>query len=371
MSRMSDHIRMPEMTTVAAAEHLEVSERQVARLAHGGDLIVTRVVGRALLFDATSVYRWAQRDRHNGRPWAAATAWAALALLSGENVDWLSAPALSRLRHRLRAVDADELTWATRRRATVHRMRDWSRDVGLLRTGVSALQDPAMSALFDLPVVESGADGYVRARDVADVVTTPALFDDTEGNVTVRVVPDDAGYRVDHPLTAAIAVDLAESLDARESAAARRVLTRLLNTFRSRGGRVSGSRSSRAINALSPEAAPVLSGSRSSYADRRPHAVVDDLESLNGPTDSIVELPLSLDWSPKRQYDLADDGDRRSLYERALNEALRVEDLQTFLNGNLLVELWPRLWLPRQVRALWEQRFRQLASRRETAQTQV
>jgi hypothetical protein len=84
-----------------------------------------------------------------------------------------------------------------------------------------------------------------------------------------------------------------------------------------------------------------------------------------------VELPLRLDWSPKRQYDLADDGDRRSLYERALNEALRVEDLQTFLNGDSLVELWPRLWLPAQVRALWEQRFPQLASRRETAQTQA
>jgi hypothetical protein len=368
---MSDHICMSEMTTVAAAEHLEVSERQVARLARGGDLIVTRVVGRALLLDAASVHRWAQRDRHNGRPWAAATAWAALALLSGENVDWLSASALSRLRHRLRAVDADELTWATRRRATVRRMRGWNRDAGLLRTGMSALHDPAISALFELSPVESGADGYVRARDVTDVVTTLGLFDDAEGGVTMRVAPDDAGYRVDHPLTAAIAVDLAESLDARESAAGRRVLTRLLDTFRSRGGRASGSRSSRAINALSPKVAPVPSGPRSSYADRRPHVVVEDFESLHGPTDSIVDLPLRLDWSPKRQYDLADDGDRRSLYERALNEALRVEDLQTFLNGDLLVELWPRLWLPPQVRALWEERFPQLASRRETARTQV
>jgi hypothetical protein len=357
---------MSEMTTAAAAECLEVSERQVARLARGGDLMVTRVVGRALLLDAASVQRWAQRDRHNGRPWTAATAWAALALLSGENVVWLSAPALSRLRHRLRVVDADGLIWATRRRATVRRMRGWSRDAGLLRTGVSALYDPAVSALFGLLPVEGGVDGYVRACDVADVVTTLGLFDDVEGKVTVRVVPDDAGYGVDHPFTAAIAVDLAEALDARESAAGRRVLTRLLGAFRSGGGRVSGSRGSRAINALSPGVAPVRFGPRSSYVDRRPHVVVDDLESLHGPTDSIVELPLRLDWSPKRQYDLADDGDCRSLYERALNEALRVEDLQTFLNGDLLVELWPQLWLPPQVRALWEQRFPRLASRRET-----
>lgn len=233
---------MFEMSTATAAEHLEVSERQVARLAHAGELTVTRVVGRALLLDAASVHRWAQRVRRNGRPWTAATAWAALALLSGENVDWLSAPALSRLRHRLRAADAVELSWATRRRATVRRMRGWGRDAGLLETGVSALRDPAMSALFDLSPVERGADGYVRARDVADVVTTLGLFDDAEGDVTVRVVPDDAGYRVDHPLTAAIAVDLAESLDARESAAGHRVLIQLLEAFRSSDGRGGGSR---------------------------------------------------------------------------------------------------------------------------------
>lgn len=227
---------MDEMSTAAAAGRLGVSERHVARLAHRGELTINRVVGRALLLDAASVHRWAQHDRRNGRPWTAATAWAALALLSGEQVDWLSAPALSRLRHRLRAADAAELIWTTRRRASVRRMRGWGRDTGLLQTGASALNDPAMSALFDLSPAERGTDGYVRARDVADLVTTLGLFDDAEGDVTVRVVPDDAGYRVDHPLTAATAVDLAESLDARESAAGRRVLTQLLEAFRSGGG---------------------------------------------------------------------------------------------------------------------------------------
>jgi excisionase family DNA binding protein len=245
---MNDYICMTEMTTAAAAERLKVSERQVARLAHGGELTISRVVGRALLLDAASVHRWAQRDRHNGRPWTAATAWAALALLSGEPIDWLGAPALSRLRHRLRAADADELTWATRRRATVRRMRGWGRDTGLLQTGVSALRDPAMSALFDLSPVERGNDGYVRARDFADVVTASGLFDDAEGEVTVRVVPDDAGYRVDHSLTAATAVDLAESLDARESAAGRRVLTQLLEAFRAGNGRGGRSQVGHATN---------------------------------------------------------------------------------------------------------------------------
>ena len=95
------------------------------------------------------------------------------------------------------------------------------------------MRDPAMSELFDLTAVERGADGYVCARDFADLVTTLGLVEDRDGDVTVRVVTDDSGYAVDHVLTAAVAVDLAESLDTRESAAGLRVLDDLLDAFRS------------------------------------------------------------------------------------------------------------------------------------------
>ncbi|MCV7137914.1 DNA-binding protein [Mycolicibacterium fortuitum] len=233
------------MTTTSAAQHLQVSERQVERLAQAGELTVTRTVAGALLIDAASVHRLAQTDRHSGRPATAATAWAALTLLSGERVGWLDRPALSRLRHRLRGADANSLCWLTRRRATVHRMQGWGNDDGLLPTGVSALRDPAMSALFDLTPVERGSDGYVRASDFNDLVTTLGLFDDTEGSMTVRVVPDNAGYTVDHVLVAAVAADLAESLDARESAAGKRVLNSLLNDFRSSDGHLNRDKTAR------------------------------------------------------------------------------------------------------------------------------
>ena len=95
------------------------------------------------------------------------------------------------------------------------------------------MRDPAMSELFDLTAVERGADGYVCARDFADLVITLGLVEDRDGDVTVRVVTDDSGYAVDHVLTAAVAVDLAESLDTRESAAGLRVLEDLLDAFRS------------------------------------------------------------------------------------------------------------------------------------------
>ena len=140
---------------------------------------------------------------------------------------------MSRLRHRLRAGRASELCWMTRRRATVHRMRGWGKDTGLLHSGVSALRDPVVSERFNLTAVTNGSDGYVHVRNFAAVTTALGLIDDVNGDMTVRVVPDDAGYTVDRVLTAAVAVDLAGSLDTRESAAGMRVLGDLLDDFRS------------------------------------------------------------------------------------------------------------------------------------------
>ncbi|WP_084182440.1 MerR family transcriptional regulator [Mycolicibacterium austroafricanum] len=231
---------MAEMTAADAAEHLQVSQRQVRRLASNGVLATTRVVGRTLLLDAASVHQLAGRTRHNGRPWTAATAWAALALLSGQHAPWMDSAALSRLRHRLRGARATEVAWLARGRARVHQMHGWGQDAGLILTGVSALRDPKLSALFDLSPAERGVDGYAAARHFDDMVTDLGLFDDVEGDITVRVVPDDAGYEVDRPLIAAVAVDLSESLDTREAAAGQRVLNDLLDAFRTGDGRAVG-----------------------------------------------------------------------------------------------------------------------------------
>lgn len=236
MSLLRDHICMSEMTAAEAAEVLEVSQRQVARLASKEVLTVSRLVGRTLLLDSASVHRLAQRVRHNGRPWSAATAWAALALLSGKQVDWMDAPGLSRLRHRLRGLNAREVAWLSRRRATIHQMRGWGNVTGLLPTGVSALRDPQTAALFGLSAADRGSDGYVAASAFPELVTGSGLYDDIEGQVVVRVVPEDAGYTLDHPLIAAVAVDLSESLDTREAAAGERILTELLTEFRAGDG---------------------------------------------------------------------------------------------------------------------------------------
>jgi hypothetical protein len=99
------------------------------------------------------------------------------------------------------------------------------------------------------------------------------------------------------------------------------------------------------------------------YADHRPYPdPPEHLVDLTGPTAGRIELPLSIDWGPKRSYDMAADADRRAVYEVVLQEAVNAVEIARYVNGAALVEVWPRLWLPQQVRQRWETRFAELTS---------
>jgi hypothetical protein len=83
--------------------------------------------------------------------------------------------------------------------------------------------------------------------------------------------------------------------------------------------------------------------------------VAESLDSLRGPDEGVVELPLHLFWSaPDRRFDLSRESMLRSMYETVLGQAARPEDLTGFLNGAILVRVWPDLFLPRPVRRAWE-----------------
>jgi len=67
-----------------------------------------------------------------------------------------------------------------------------------------------------------------------------------------------------------------------------------------------------------------------------------------------VVLPLHLSWSvPGRVFDLRDRGDRSRVYETVLREG-SAEDLLALIDGVLLVDAWPELVLPREVRRVWQ-----------------
>jgi len=45
------------------------------------------------------------------------------------------------------------------------------------------------------------------------------------------------------------------------------------------------------------------------------------------------------------------------MYGRVIREATRVEDLRSYLNEEVLRQVWGRLFLPVNVRRSWEDRF--------------
>jgi hypothetical protein len=89
---------------------------------------------------------------------------------------------------------------------------------------------------------------------------------------------------------------------------------------------------------------------------RRTLVVATELADLHGPTSGRVELPLRLFWSSDRTFDLDAPGMLDWLYQTVLREATRPEDLTGFVDGATLVARWPELFLPRDVRAAWEDR---------------
>jgi hypothetical protein len=83
--------------------------------------------------------------------------------------------------------------------------------------------------------------------------------------------------------------------------------------------------------------------------------VAASLADLHGPVSGVVVLPLRLFWSlPGHRFDLGDRDMRLWLYQTVLREASRPDELSEYLDGGLLIQLWPALYLPKGVRHAWE-----------------
>jgi hypothetical protein len=98
----------------------------------------------------------------------------------------------------------------------------------------------------------------------------------------------------------------------------------------------------------------------STYADQRHYIVPARLADLCGPVTGVVTLDPRLDWSGDSRYDLDDPGDLQLMYQTVLNQATTMDDLCQWLDPETLRRLWPDLWLPGRLRALWQARFPEL-----------
>jgi hypothetical protein len=113
------------------------------------------------------------------------------------------------------------------------------------------------------------------------------------------------------------------------------------------------------VHAAAQSAGPALAPVTHQYL-HRPVLVASDLRMLQGPVTGVVTLPVTLHWSGDEnaaRFDLDDARQRLPLYVTVLREARQAADLGNWLDGYLLVALWPRLVnrLPKTVRQAWEQ----------------
>ena len=90
--------------------------------------------------------------------------------------------------------------------------------------------------------------------------------------------------------------------------------------------------------------------------------VAPDLDVLRGPLRGRRQLPLHLDSSARPFYDFAWARDRAQAYQLVLLEAVEVAELEQWLERAELLRLWPELYLPRTMRAAWQDARPVLAS---------
>jgi prevent-host-death family protein len=130
-----------------------------------------------------------------------------------------------------------------------------------------------------------------------------------------------------------------------------------------------------ALGALEPllgrEPAPAAAAAHAVPHQARPGRaglVAASLADLRGPSHGVVELPLRLFWStPDRTFDLDQPSRRQAMYEAVLREASRPDDLTSYLNGEVLIAVWPELYLPKGLRRAWEDRHPALRAARLAA----
>lgn len=220
---------MTLLAVTEAAERLGVSTRQVQHLAARGEL---RLLARGVV-DESSVDRYlAVRGGSHRRAWSEATAWGAVAILSDQTPNWMGESQRSRLKGRLRSLSAGDLIERARDRAAVTRYAGHPSTTTRLR---SELVDASgVAAALGLADDRASVDGYLAEQQVAGVVARHGLVRDDSGRFTLRATTIDLDVVAElaDTVTVLAALDLAESLDARERQVGLEALEDALEHFR-------------------------------------------------------------------------------------------------------------------------------------------
>lgn len=228
MSLRSEYVNVDE-----AARMLGVTKRHVARLGEQGQI---RYLTRGLV-DRGSVNQYlSEREFSRSRPWGEATAWGAVALLAGIEVDWLGQVQTSRLRGRLRRLAADEngsheFVGRARVRASVRTYESFGFLVSRVRKHVVVVGRRGLG-LSDAR--KDRIDGYVNSDVLTELEKSLGLLRDTRGTMILRATDFDLDIikRIATKGNGALAaLDAAGSMDPREHGVGARALNKYLQDF--------------------------------------------------------------------------------------------------------------------------------------------
>ena len=220
-------------TTAQAAGILCVSSHEAARLSRAGRIKAIKAAGDTLLLDAVDVQLYKNLHQGKGRPLSPETAWASLWILSGLDAYWLSYPQLRRLKTKLLTVSALDLIWQARNRLQTKRYRASESFFEELRNELILTGKSSVLGEFALVEQKRVIEGYTSASFEA-LEKKYHLVEDTNGNAIIHLAHGIAwrNNKADAVPIAAIAADLAVSLDTRERQAGLRTLERLLDEYR-------------------------------------------------------------------------------------------------------------------------------------------
>ncbi len=215
-----------------AAVLLEVDPSRVRALAVAGDLPGQKIAGRWLV-DRLAVQRRVASPPPAGRPLSPRNAWQLLLLASGQADQDLSPKARWRLKRALLFEGLIALQPRLSGRGSLRRYDAHPGEIAYLSKGRDIVLSGISAARFnELPLVPGKEiEGYVQESRLNKLVKEHALHPaEGAGNVLLRIVPDEAWpfrHAERQAPAAAVALDLAESPDARSVKAGRQLLRRL------------------------------------------------------------------------------------------------------------------------------------------------
>lgn len=100
---------------------------------------------------------------------------------------------------------------------------------------------------------------------------------------------------------------------------------------------------------------------KSSFGETKPYYAPESVFDMFGPDYGSIKLPHTVYWGPDRWFDLSRRSSLHQLYQTLLQEG-SIEDINSYIDREILLSIWSELLLPPRVIHLWEQKVKGLSN---------